>query len=349
LLDELAHFVDNEGNVSADAVVRALAPATAQFGDAARVVASSTPWGSTGLLAETYAKAETGELPDAYAHHASTAEANPSIDPAFLAAEERRDPEGFKSEYAAMFVGSGGAFFDPDNVAAAVTLEDDLDPSDGDHWVSGLDPAFSSDPFAVVVVGRAKRDPRRLLVGRVRSWSPPRRKAASLDEAREIEDAVLAEVASLVKDFGGRAVTDQYRSSGVTDRLRGYGVSVAVHAMTSTTKDSAFGLLRGRLNEGSIELPERSQVVRELRAIRTRYAAGRSSVVLPRIGGSHCDLAQALAIAVYEHDRDGIGPQRARVYRYSGRRPWPRGLPGGPGEALAGRLGTTFTDMTARR
>jgi hypothetical protein len=42
-----------------------------------------------------------------------------------------------------------------------------------------------------------------------------------------------------------------------------------------------------------------------LRAVRTRYAAGRSSVVLPRIRGSHCDLAQSLAVAVFEHDRFG--------------------------------------------
>ena len=73
--------------------------------------------------------------------------------------------------------------------------------------------------------------------------------------------------------------------------------------MTARGKDSAFGFLRGRINEGSIELPEHTDLLRELRAIRTRYAAGRSSVVLPRVGGSHCDLAQSLALAVLRHDR----------------------------------------------
>ena len=48
-------------------------------------------------------------------------------------------------------------------------------------------------------------------------------------------------------------------------------------------------------------------MLRELRAVRTRYSAGRSSVVLPRIGGSHCDRAQALALGVYEHDRHSLG------------------------------------------
>jgi len=46
--------------------------------------------------------------------------------------------------------------------------------------------------------------------------------------------------------------------------------------MTAPTKDAAFGFLRGRLNAGEIELFEHPQLLRELRAVRTRYAAGRS-------------------------------------------------------------------------
>jgi hypothetical protein len=311
LLDELAHFVDNEGNVSAEAVVRALLPATAQFGEDARVVASSTPWGSDGLFAEMFQRAESGELEDAYAHHATTAEANPSVPAAFLAAEERRDPEAFRSEYLAQFVGSGGAFPDAENVAACATLPGELRPEDGTDWVAGLDPAFSSDPFGLVLVGRERREPRRLVCGGVRSWPPPRLRPASLDEQREVEDAVLAEVAHVVRSYGARAVTDQYRSAGVVERLRRYGVAVRSEPMTAPTKDAAFGFLRGRINEGGLELPEHPQLLRELRAVRTRYAAGRSSVVLPRIGGSHCDLAQSLALAVYEHDRRSLGGEDA--------------------------------------
>jgi hypothetical protein len=307
LLDELAHMVDIEGsNIAAETIYRALVPATAQFGDDARVIASSTPWGSDGLFAELYQRADSGELEGALAQHSTTAEANPTVEPSFLAAEEARDPDGFKSEYLAQFVGSGGAFFDPENIAASVTLAGELRPDDAEQWVAGLDPAFSSDPFGLVLVGRDRRDPQRLLVGAVRSWQPPRRKAVTLEEGRQLEDAVLAEVAGVLRAFDARAITDQYRSAGVTERLRRYGISVRSEAMTAPTKDASFGFLRGRINEGSIELPVHPELERELRAIRTRYAAGRSSVVLPRIGGSHCDLAQALAIAVFEHDRHSL-------------------------------------------
>ena len=170
--------------------------------------------------------------------------------------------------------------------------------------VAGCDPAFSSDPFALTLVGRHPQG-RRLFVGLVRSWQPPRRKAASLDEARRIEDTVLSEVAQVVRLFGATVILDQYKAAGIIERLRLHGVSAQSIAMTAPTKDAAFGFLRGRLNDGSIEMYEHPQLLRELRAVRTRYAAGRSSVVLPRIGGSHCDLGQSLAIACLEHDRHG--------------------------------------------
>jgi hypothetical protein len=99
----------------------------------------------------------------------------------------------------------------------------------------------------------------------------------------------------------------------VVERLRRYGISVRLEQMTAPRKDAAFGFLRGRLNEGSIELYEHPDLVRELRSVRTRYAAGRSSVVLPRVGGSHGDLAQALAISVLEHDKHGLGGGPAYV------------------------------------
>jgi hypothetical protein len=142
----------------------------------------------------------------------------------------------------------------------------------------------------------------------VRSWEPPRRRNAplTLEASREVEDAVLAEVAQVLRAFDARGITDQYRSAGVTERLRRYGCHIRAEPMTAPTKDAAWGFLRGRVNEGGIELPEHAQLLRELRAARTRYAAGRSSVVLPRIGGSHCDLAQALSLAVYEHDRRSL-------------------------------------------
>lgn len=105
--------------------------------------------------------------------------------------------------------------------------------------------------------------------------------------------------------------------------------------MTAATKTDAFAALRSRLYMAGLELYEEPDLIAELRRLRTRYAAGRASVENPHVGGSHGDMAQALALAVREHDRHGTagwssGPD-VDVRRYDdgvgvgGERPLPFG------------------------
>ena len=306
VMDEAAHFVDTDGNSAAESVLRALVPSTAQFGDAARIIVASTPFGSDGLFADLHAKATNGELDDAVARHATSAEMNPTLDSAVLSRELARDPESFKSEYEAQFVGCGGAFLDPERVAAAVADRAELDPGQATDWVAGLDPAFSSDPFGLALVGRVpvRFTPLdRLVVGVVRSGQPSR--AESFEEKRVNEDIVLREVADVCLRYRARVVTDQYAAPAIVDYLARRGLSVETVAMTATSKTDVFAELRARLNTEALELYEHPGLLAELRRLRTRYSAGSASVVNPRVGGSHGDLAQALALAVWEQRRGG--------------------------------------------
>jgi Terminase large subunit, T4likevirus-type, N-terminal len=312
--DEFAHFVDTDGNSAAESVWRALVPSTAQFGDEARIIVSSTPYGSDGLFASLYQQASGGELADGQAHHATTAEANPTIPADFFAAEEARDPESFKSEYLAQFVGGGQSFLDPERITEAVTLAGELPPPQNRavaerlRLVAGLDPAFSSDPFGLVVIGREPTDRSRLCLALARAWKPSRRKPSSFEERREVEDSVLAEVAETCLLYRvRRVVTDQYAAPAIVDALRRKGLSVKTVPMTATTKTAAFLELRARLNARTLDLYEHGDLLAELRRLRSRFSAGSASVVNPRVGGSHGDLAQALALAIYEADRHGLG------------------------------------------
>jgi hypothetical protein len=308
LMDEAAHFLsETEGPQVADRVFEALAPSTAQFGSAARIIIASTPWGVGNLFADLFQRAHSGELEDARAEHATTAEANPTISAEFLAGEQARDPESFRSEYLADFVGSGAAFLDPERIDDAVLDREPLEPEHARDWIAGLDPAFSSDPFGLALVGRPREDRQRLVLGLARAWRPMRQKPASFEERRAIEDAVLENVAATCKRFRARVVTDQYAARAVVDFLRRRGLAVSTEPMTATSKTAVFGALRARLNLNGLELYPEPTLLAELRRLRTKYTAGAASVVNPRVGGSHGDLAQALALAVFEHDRHGIG------------------------------------------
>ena len=242
LFDEAAHMIDTEGNQAAEPLWRALVPSTAQFGDHARLIVASTPYGTEGMFAELHAKATSGELT----------------------------------------------------------------PEQGTLWVAGLDPAFTSDPFGLALVGRDLDNPHKLVLGVTRAWVP-RGRADSFEERRSVEDEVLAEVAGVCRSYGASVVTDQHVAPAVVDRLRRAGLNVRTVPMTAQSKTAAFSELRARLYTRSLELYDEPTLLAELRRLRTRYTAGAASVVNPRVGGSHGDMAQALALAVLEHATMGVG------------------------------------------
>jgi len=300
LMDEVAHFLDTDGNSAAENVWQAFVPATAQFGDEARIVVSSTPWGSAGLFADLYGRASGGEMPAARAHHATSVEVNPTLTPEFLEGERvTMGPDQYAAEYLADFVAGGGAFLDLDQINAAVVDRPPLDPSTATSWVAGLDPAFSSDPFGLTIVGR-DNERKKLVLGLARRWLP-QGADASFEGKRATEDAVLDEVAQECLRFNASVVTDQHLAPAVTDRLRRAGLSVTVEPMTATSKTAAFSELRARLSAGALELYSERQLLDELRRLRSKFTAGQASVLNPRVGDSHGDLAQALALAVWRH------------------------------------------------
>lgn len=194
-----------------------------------------------------------------------------TIPDALLDAEQARDPEGFRGEYEAMFVGGGAAFLDPDRIAEAVADRGELAPGQATGWVAGIDPAFSSDPFGLAIVGHV-RDypgaPDRLVLGLARAWKPTR--AVSFEERRMMEDAVLAEVAAVCVRYHAHVITDQYAAPAVVNYLRRRGLSVELCPMAAASKSEAFGELRAQLNAGRLELYEHPDVLGELRRLRTR-------------------------------------------------------------------------------
>lgn len=285
IMDEAAHFLsETEGPQVAEKVWAALLPSTAQFGDLARVLVLSTPYGQTGLFHDLYHRAASGEHAEMAAHHAATADVNPTISRDFLTLEEQRDSETFKSEYLAQFVGSGDAYIDLSRVSTGAT---EATPEQGTDWVAGLDPAFSRDPFGLALVGRSVEDAGKLIVGPVRALRPGGDFGEPLDH-----------VAGVMKKFNARGVTDQHYSSAVIERLRSDGLTVTLNTMGPTTKTDAYATLRAKLYAG-LELPDDPALIAELSRLRTVYRPGSAGVRYARTGDSHGDRAQALALAVH--------------------------------------------------
>lgn len=308
-LDELAHFVDDvdgAGPQVAEHVFRAATPSVAQFGELGRIVCSSTPWGQDGLFAEVYRKATSGELEHALAQLATSAEMNPTLDAAWLAQQRViLGEEEYLSEYEAEFAAGGTSYFEGSSIDGAVADRGEIPAGTFGYrrFIAGLDPAFGGgDAFGVAIVAEDMNTPGRLELAFAAAWKPEgRKRKRTLEEARRAEDELLVQVADACRRYGASAVTDQHKAAGVVDRLRRLGVSCRAVPMTERSKTDVFRELRARLNAGELGLYPQPQLLAELRRVRSRFQAHRASVFIPRVGGSHGDIAQALALACWEH------------------------------------------------
>ena len=103
----------------------------------------------------------------------------------------------------------------------------------------------------------------------------------------------------MLKSYGVTQVaTDQFSSAAVIDFLAKHGISARLVSMNAASKTLGYTELRGALYTGTLELYEHPDLLAELRRLRTRFSAGQSAVVNPRVGRSHGDMAQAIALAL---------------------------------------------------
>jgi hypothetical protein len=93
---------------------KALEPSTRVFGDQAKVLLLSTPYGETGKFYELFSAAENGLLPSARAVRAPVWDVDTSLDEAWCDARRVELGEDvFRQEHGAEFVAGSGQFFEP--------------------------------------------------------------------------------------------------------------------------------------------------------------------------------------------------------------------------------------------
>jgi Terminase large subunit, T4likevirus-type, N-terminal len=319
LFDEAAHMLDSDGNAAAEPLWRALLPSTSQFGDQARIILSSTPYGQDGLFAEMHQRAASGELGDAQAQHATTEQVNPTIGQSFLEQERARDPDGFASEYLAEFLAGGLAFIERERLLEVVDEDRrELPPDEVRACVLGLDPSFAHDPAGVAVVGRDRLDHQLLVLAHAERFVPSkRRRWKSKREIEDQQELVLDAVARLAKRYGAKVVTDQHLPGVVVDGLAERGVRATLRPWRSANKTEAFKAVRARVYARRLELYPEPQLLAELQRLRVNYRPGAAEVVNPRAGGSHGDMADALALAVQEFETYGGGSDPDYMRRHA--------------------------------
>jgi hypothetical protein len=98
IIDEAAHYVETEGDMSLSSLLDALRPSQAQFGELALLLAISTPLDANGAFYELDRQAATGKFSDIAALHLPTIIAKPDLE---LEVERARlwNPRSYEREY----------------------------------------------------------------------------------------------------------------------------------------------------------------------------------------------------------------------------------------------------------
>jgi hypothetical protein len=319
IFDEMAHWLaDGEGPAVADRVYRAMTPSVAQFREHARVLAISTPWGKTGTFAKLFDRTDAGEVADALAVQAPTWEMNPTLPQSFFDAEKAKDPESFAGEYGAEFLTSGGAYLNYERIQAVIDRgRFELHAGETDGPVAALDAGFVRDASALVIVGHDRNDGDRLRLVLARQWKPDRGELGFT--------ALLDEVVGICREHGARRViVDQFCSVPIREYLRRAGLLPEEMTMTAQSKSRVYGSLKSRIYSGTVELYPHDGLIAELGRIEAHYVSGGVSIRSPRVGGSHGDIAQALAVAIHALDgrRGGIVSSHVPRGRIDDRNPF---------------------------
>ncbi|HXP38210.1 MAG TPA: hypothetical protein VN817_10630 [Solirubrobacteraceae bacterium] len=301
VLSEAAHWAgerddaDDAGERSAVRAWQALPPAMAQFGRHGVIIVESTPRARSGFFFDLCTRVEAAEVEHARAFHYTSAEANPTLDPEFLAAEEARDPASYRVEYLAEWSDGPSQFLDFDRFVP----ERDADvPPEGlaGPVVVGCDMA-ESGTLGVAVVGRDPADTSRLLVAHVDGLRIGR--ARSLLRHAEAQTGLLEQVCKIAKRYGAEIAVDQYASKQVLGTIADHGVRCKLLQQGAASKDAGYREMRDRLYSGGLEIPANGPLLADLRRLRTRISStGASSVVNPRVKGGHGDRCSALVLAI---------------------------------------------------
>ncbi len=320
ILDELAHFIDSEGNSSADQVFDAVQPTLATFGERGRLIITTTPMSRTGVVYDLYDRAGKEEIDDFHITRAATQTMNPKVSDRVIARATRRDAESARVEYYAEFSDPVANYLDGEAITRAVDPgRRRVEKPDGAGYVMAIDPATMGDRYAFVICHRDEAGVKYHDYSHI--MKPPVDPNAAEDLLFDLDrrfkpSRILCDTASTV------------------ERLKGQLYNLEYTPFTRPMKLRIYGALKESLNLGKLVLYPDEDLIDELRALQIRNGV---DIAAPKAGRvKHDDLADCLALcvdalggdddwyysgeddSVEDEDGDPVGAARVdRHYRWS--------------------------------
>jgi len=294
ICDEIAFWwtEDNYANPDVE-VIRAVRPAMATFPHGKLLMVSS-PYTMSGVLWDAWRARDKD--PHTLVWHAPTRLMNPTVPESFLKREQARDPENFKREYQAEFTEAISSFLPLELIDACVVPgREELPPNrEKFHYSAAVDAAYKGDKFTLCVA-HYDRKANKVSVDLLAGWQGSKQTPLRLAE-------VMPQIKVICKKYGVYTVLgDQFGAEPLKDAFMRSSLEYEERTFTNQSKADIYATLRTRITDGSIELLDHPDSLKELRGLELENLPGGGI----RIGHarhvrSHDDYADAMALAVSE-------------------------------------------------
>jgi hypothetical protein len=251
----------------------------------------TSPYTPTGLVYEHYKMALDGDksilmlkLPTWYV--------NPTVEMEFLAQEEKKDPTGFQSEYAAEFILTASPYITLDSMPLFEKCFEGTCSEIGTNYM-GIDLGIINDSTGIAI---ASRDKDKINVIYAEELTP--QGAEALDYTM-IENLIV----KLAYIYRVKSVRiDQYGGAQMQQSLNRRGVKKVEIPVASRENFDMYKYFEIKYRSGDIKMVEiRDDLIHQRFRGLTRKPAANSTY---RVESSHDDLPDAIVRAVWEAGHD---------------------------------------------
>jgi len=338
IFDEVAYW-KSEHTVKPDyETYRAVLPGLMTIPDA-MLIAISSPYRKAGLLHEKWKAFYGKDSDDVLVIQASSAQPNPTIDPALVERELEDDPQAARSEYLGLWRDDLASFIDIEMIESCTDLGVTVrPPRSGVYYVAFADAASGTgqDSFAV---GIAHKDRDELVLDLLSEHRPPFSPSAA-----------IADVCGLLRSYNVVSVVgDKYAPGFVAEGFKGHGVS---YAYSERDRSQIYVECLPLLTSRRARLIDNKRMAVQFAGLERRTSpGGRDRVDHGGVNG-HDDLCNCAAGALVQAaSRPGVMRISDEIMEWA-RRPGPTTIAYGGGHGGAPRFGRTSrlgaVDLEAR-
>lgn len=337
LFDELAHFIDNEGNRGGKKVYESLTPSGATFGKDSKIICISSPYTKSGVFYDLYISGFDDK--DTRILQMPTWEMNPLIEFDWLKGRYKKDQEAFWTEYGAQFSTTVSGFFKfPEKIHECVSVlsyEDSYDekgelkkianyrpetvraPGRFKYYIA-MDPATNNNGYALAMVHCEKDDLGRqiVVVDRWQRWTVDDPEFSEFDfiDIEFIDNYVL----ELTRSFRvAKIVYDQFESASSIQKFIKGGIDAVKMHFSRQYNMKIYKNLRSIIYDKRLSLLYNKDGIDELVYLQEKKVGKKEFVVEAAKSGDVTtdDLADVLANAVFIAMEEESETSSARIVK----------------------------------